>query len=172
MPKVWLQAPKGGWRRYLVAATRSERKGRYHEYLSSHSWWQKRCKAIKRAGGKCALCPNRKRLTVHHLTYDRVGQEWPEDMRVVCWPCHQAQHDGHPTVIPMDERTRFVAARLFQKRSRRAAKWAASKIKAMKRAEKRRGHMQKGGIGVPVVRTPKPWAPDNSPSIKDRQPIR
>lgn len=29
---------------------------------------------------------------MHHWMYERLGRERPEDLSVVCWPCHQALH--------------------------------------------------------------------------------
>ena len=32
------------------------------------------------------------KLHVHHLTYDRVGQEADSDLLVLCFQCHQKAH--------------------------------------------------------------------------------
>jgi hypothetical protein len=41
------------------------------------------------AGGRCQHCRSRRRLTIHHLTYTRLGHERRADITVLCWPCHQ-----------------------------------------------------------------------------------
>lgn len=53
--------------------------------------WKKLVKAQKAlAGGSCERCGReRDQLEVHHLHYERAGQELPEDVVVVCRPCHR-----------------------------------------------------------------------------------
>jgi len=31
-------------------------------------------------------------LHVHHLTYERLGEEWLEDVTIICRPCHNKEH--------------------------------------------------------------------------------
>lgn len=64
----------------------------YANYLASHSWQDKAEAAKKRAGYTCLLCMSPHRLEVHHRTYDRLGNEWPEDLVVLCATCHQRHH--------------------------------------------------------------------------------
>lgn len=33
-------------------------------------------------------------LHVHHLTYERLGEELLEDLQLICRPCHEKEH-GH-----------------------------------------------------------------------------
>ena len=37
---------------------------------------------------------------VHHLTYERLGEEWDEDLQLLCAPCHNLEHfpDSHAAV--------------------------------------------------------------------------
>jgi hypothetical protein len=76
---------------------RRRHSARYDLYLSSPLWRLRRRMWIIRAGGKCEGCGRwwRRRLTIHHLNYDRLGHERRSDIRVLCWPCHQAQHQTH-----------------------------------------------------------------------------
>jgi 5-methylcytosine-specific restriction endonuclease McrA len=48
--------------------------------------------AMARAGHRCEDCSSREQLTLHHLHYRSVGHERPEDLAVLCWPCHQERH--------------------------------------------------------------------------------
>lgn len=65
---------------------------------------------------QCGMCPFRSyyphelaemfpraltRLEVHHLTYERLGCEAPDDLLVLCGRCHATFH-GLPS--PIDER--------------------------------------------------------------------
>lgn len=70
-------------------------KQEYKEYLRSSIWRQKRRLARLRAHGKCQRCGERlvkKEVHTHHLTYDRIGRERPEDLQVVCKGCHEFIH--------------------------------------------------------------------------------
>lgn len=64
----------------------------YAVYLNSPEWGRKRREALDRAGGKCERCTETENLEVHHITYDRLGYERPQDLQVLCNPCHAAEH--------------------------------------------------------------------------------
>jgi hypothetical protein len=32
-------------------------------------------------------------LATHHNTYERWGQEWPEDLTILCTRCHDEMHE-------------------------------------------------------------------------------
>ena len=38
------------------------------------------------------VCGVKHRLQVHHLTYERLGNERDEDLKVLCWACHEREH--------------------------------------------------------------------------------
>ena len=40
----------------------------------------------------CFCCGSASRLALHHLTYDRLGEEIPEDVVTVCGSCHGKIH--------------------------------------------------------------------------------
>ncbi len=69
---------------------------RYDEYLLSAHWIKTRRRAIGLAGGRCAWCPSRRRLNVHHLTYRRIGCERDDDLLVLCRCCHEKVHGLAP----------------------------------------------------------------------------
>jgi len=61
----------------------------YHTYLASREWAVKR-EAIKaRSDGRCERCGQRDDIAVHHLTYERLGQEDLDDLQGVCQKCHE-----------------------------------------------------------------------------------
>jgi hypothetical protein len=64
----------------------------YAEYLLTPEWKERRRLAISFAQSRCQSCGSDQRLEVHHLTYERVGKEWPGDLFVVCRPCHREIH--------------------------------------------------------------------------------
>ena len=69
---------------------------RYELYLRSPLWRVRRRLWILGAHGRCEDCRRWQRpLTIHHLTYRRLGRERRGDVRVLCWGCHQLRH-SHP----------------------------------------------------------------------------
>ena len=64
----------------------------YVVYLRSPLWRLRRRIWIVRAGGRCQRCGSRRRLTIHHRTYQRLGHERRADVTVLCWHCHRRHH--------------------------------------------------------------------------------
>lgn len=60
----------------------------YREYLQSLQWHAKREAALRRCGGACQKCRATKDLEVHHKHYETFGREGPDDLEVLCIPCH------------------------------------------------------------------------------------
>lgn len=71
-------------------------KSEYRTYLQSEHFRFLRAMLIVRESGFCQRCQNRpndfKHLHVHHLTYDRIGEEDPEDIELLCSRCHYDEH--------------------------------------------------------------------------------
>lgn len=84
-PKSWAQLPDMS----LLS---------YDDYLASEAWRNRRQIMLERFSHKCQLCGGSDRLQVHHRTYDRIGNERPEDLTVLCGACHTVfhQHRGMP----------------------------------------------------------------------------
>lgn len=70
---------------------------KYIQYLKSDQWKQRRYAALERAKFKCQFekCSEKQSLEVHHKTYDRLGNEDPGDLIVLCrshhWHVHKVQ---------------------------------------------------------------------------------
>jgi hypothetical protein len=66
----------------------------YHdEYLISPWWRRRRHERLKKANGKCERCSRVVRFTdVHHVYYDRIGEERDSDLEVLCRDCHTKLH--------------------------------------------------------------------------------
>ncbi len=64
----------------------------YVLYLRSPIWRLRRRLWILQAGGRCERCRSRRRLTIHHRSYQRLGHERRADVTVLCWYCHRRQH--------------------------------------------------------------------------------
>lgn len=64
----------------------------YTAYLRSQPWRLLRSAVIRRAKGVCERCGKWPIVNIHHVTYERVGQERLEDLLGVCSQCHQELH--------------------------------------------------------------------------------
>ncbi len=69
----------------------------YVRHLHSEMWQKMRRAKLKETGGHCERCGcselTGERLEIHHLTYERLGNERREDLKVVCQACHVVE-DG------------------------------------------------------------------------------
>jgi hypothetical protein len=68
----------------------------YKPYLQTEEWERKRRDAVERARGVCEKCGSPDNLQVHHKTYERRGEELPEDLIVLCSECHKKEHGLSP----------------------------------------------------------------------------
>lgn len=103
------RTPAMGWNTYIRLAQGGARGGewprRYHAYLRSTAWSEKRAWFVALAGRACARCGAGTRLQVHHVHYRTVGEEGIADLRVVCRACHETDHaGGTESSIPMTDR--------------------------------------------------------------------
>lgn len=64
----------------------------YREYLLSEAWMDKKLGALQWADERCQVCNNPHDLAVHHRTYERIMDEDPADLTVLCSDCHSLFH--------------------------------------------------------------------------------
>jgi hypothetical protein len=64
----------------------------YLAYLNSPAWRVTRNRALRLANWRCRRCEGKRDLQVHHLTYERLGREWDQDLEVLCDSCHRGEH--------------------------------------------------------------------------------
>lgn len=79
----------------------------YRDYLTTQHWEDTRKRKLSLVGGRCEKCPRSAPLEVHHLTYERLGEERMEDLQTLCRICHCREHGRVPTSADWD-RVRFV----------------------------------------------------------------
>ena len=96
----------------------------YIAYLRSPEWAARRAEALDAADHQCEgfrdwgdderafwdpeydfrfECGRTDRLSVHHVTYERLGHEEPSDLMVLCPNCH-TEADEHRRLRAADER--------------------------------------------------------------------
>ena len=76
------------WRDYEKIVRRQK----YNDYLRSDDWKHVRRLKLEFAGNRCERCGATDELHVHHLTYERFGNENLTDLQVLCKPCHNRAH--------------------------------------------------------------------------------
>jgi hypothetical protein len=87
--KVKKKKPKKGGKDKLA---KKLRRIKYKEYLKSKKWRDFKNALLKARGNCCEKCGQVKPLDAHHMTYKRLFNELPEDILLVCRPCHQKIH--------------------------------------------------------------------------------
>lgn len=66
----------------------------YDRYLHSPHWQETKQKRLDLDEHKCAFCKSTENLNVHHLTYDRIGNEnVRHDLVTLCQDCHKKLHE-------------------------------------------------------------------------------
>jgi hypothetical protein len=102
-------------------------------YLCSEEWKTLRQEVLRVRGRRCEACgvgwrkrrwfTSKRWLTVHHVTYDRLGRELMSDVRVLCnrdhANAHQADQSGR--FRDLEAATDFIIARGQAQQARRRA---------------------------------------------------
>ena len=63
----------------------------YQSYLKS-GWWKQRRKAFYMNNEKKCFCCGEKSELLHHITYERKGEEKDKDLKPMCSNCHKEIH--------------------------------------------------------------------------------
>jgi 5-methylcytosine-specific restriction endonuclease McrA len=111
----------------------------YKEYLESSEWAQIKVDLYISRGKKCELCESTKNIAIHHRTYDRIFNEEPSDLIILCGRCHfkihkkeiikkkkRKLHPKKPKLSPQEQSKRDKA--IFYSNKEQAAK-KAKKLK-------------------------------------------
>lgn len=73
----------------------SDNKEKYKKYITSKKWKEKKAQLFELRGKECEQCGYKHRLHVHHLTYERLGEENLDDLQILCFQCHMSKHDEY-----------------------------------------------------------------------------
>ena len=79
-----------------------------HICTPSSRWQVLRAQAMLRARGICEVCGDRVATQVHHVTYERLGNERPNDLLALCSGCHV-------TITPEYEAAAFAEAKRLER---------------------------------------------------------
>lgn len=95
---AWQEKINQHWQRHRQeidqarASQGAEWRRRYEEHLRSSKWAALRERVMKRCNRVCEGCGLRQARHVHHLTYDRMGNEMLFDLVGICIECHEQVH--------------------------------------------------------------------------------
>lgn len=107
----------------------------YHKYLRSKEWGKIRDEVLELRGRKCERCGSKRRLHVHHLTYERLFKEEPGDLEVVCNACHLKIHNLNHKGKKIQPKKPHENKKMKRARLRQEAK--DKKIRASMRSSRR-----------------------------------
>ena len=65
---------------------------KYHQYIKSKLWRDRRFKYFKDNKKECQACTSSLRIALHHISYQRLGNELDDDLIPLCWECHGEYH--------------------------------------------------------------------------------
>ncbi len=66
---------------------------KYKRYLQSHEWAQIKNDLFDIRGRNCERCGSSYGLQIHHKTYERLYNEEPKDLEILCAGCHSKEHN-------------------------------------------------------------------------------
>jgi 5-methylcytosine-specific restriction endonuclease McrA len=84
----------------------------YKQHLRSRKWKLLCSEKKRQAGGQCEKCGCYWILQVHHVTYERLGNERLSDLMAVCKFCHEEMHDKIQADRDADRSRRLQEAQL------------------------------------------------------------
>jgi hypothetical protein len=76
--------------------------------MVSPFWEARRWECIHLANRGCAACGKQGRLTVHHLTYERIFHEPQSDLLCLCWKHHRQAEDWSKTLKTKPTREQII----------------------------------------------------------------
>lgn len=65
----------------------------YSDYLRSPYWATRKAQVKRLRNCRCEICASTNHLVVHHLTYNRIGEELDNDLLLLCERCHNETHE-------------------------------------------------------------------------------
>lgn len=64
----------------------------YDAYINSYEWFERREKYFSTHKRVCYMCGAPQDVELHHMTYERLGHEYDDDLEPLCSNCHGALH--------------------------------------------------------------------------------
>lgn len=77
---------------HIVEVFTKARRSKYHDYLQTDEWRNKRRLVLERENHLCEGCLTARATEVHHLTYEDVRDEFLFQLVALCRGCHERWH--------------------------------------------------------------------------------
>lgn len=71
------------------------KKFNYQKYIRSNQWKNLRAIYLQKQDRSCSACTRKRKIHLHHKSYDRVGREPDRDLVPLCEICHSEVHRLH-----------------------------------------------------------------------------
>lgn len=123
-----------------------ERGKRYAAYLRGRHWKRLRWHLVGLSKGKCEFGCGRAVVDVHHMTYERLGEELDIDLLAVCRECHTKIHSKTNTSLYPPNIAKILAARLYAvavSRTSKDGKALLAKLRALESLPEKQKRRQK-----------------------------
>lgn len=104
-PRPFIYKVNGLWPWQIPGVSR---RVQYQIYMVSPFWEARRWECIHLANRGCAACGKQSRLTVHHLTYERIFHEPQSDLLCLCWKHHRQAEDWSKTLKTKPTREQII----------------------------------------------------------------
>jgi len=119
----------------------------YLNYLNSKEWSEMKLDLIQSRGCKCEQCNRGKlpnKLQLHHKTYERIFNELPSDLILLCARCHMKQHiDIIPKKVLVKVGLRKPKKKVFNKKIKKPKQFKPKKKKKLTAYQKAIIHFRK-----------------------------
>ena len=80
------------WTPRCEVTANTEWRKAYEKHLKSAKWKNTKSDLMKMRGKKCEVCGQYSpKLELHHITYERLGNESAKDLLILCAPCHKKE---------------------------------------------------------------------------------
>ncbi|WHZ60027.1 HNH endonuclease signature motif containing protein [Metabacillus hrfriensis] len=76
-----------------INCSTGEKVDNYEDYLETRHWKQFKERYAKSHKKQCTMCDEKENIHLHHITYNRVGNEKFEDVVYLCRTCHLKVHE-------------------------------------------------------------------------------
>lgn len=93
------ERPMSDLQRTFLEARSERRPSSYQQYLNTAEWMMRKLAILSERGSRCIDCRRTdKPVQLHHLSYERLGRELPEDLVILCAVCHGKRHRGEKLI--------------------------------------------------------------------------
>lgn len=91
----------------------------YRDYLSSEHWMYIKDKYFAKHKRVCFVCKSDEKICLHHITYDRLGDEIDSDLIPLCEKCHNEVHKRVRKQLLLLEGAHFTMRKLYKRKKKK-----------------------------------------------------